>query len=136
MPDDLPLTSPVFVDHTGRRRRHVRVAAVVVAGLLLGAGALVVAALLGVPVGPSAFLPEHEPAPPVATSQSPRSAATAPSGTSSHKNPAVAGERGGAPAATTPVPPAVATTTTVDKGKPDTPPGRPTGLPTPPGHSR
>jgi hypothetical protein len=63
MPNDIPTASPVFVDPTGRRRRTIRMAAVIGAGSLLTVGALLVAALLGAPIAPSAFLPQPLPEP-------------------------------------------------------------------------
>jgi hypothetical protein len=54
----MPEASAVFVDPTGRRRRVIRVAAIVGAALFLGIVALLVAALLGVPAGPLTSLPD------------------------------------------------------------------------------
>jgi hypothetical protein len=65
-----PTVSPVFVDPTGKRRRRVRVVAVAAVASLLATGALVVVALLGVPIGPSAYLPEPV-RPPVANHPAP-----------------------------------------------------------------
>jgi hypothetical protein len=98
MPDDRPLASPVFVDPTGRRRRTVRRAAVVGAGVLIGTVALLVAALLGAPLGPLTSLPDPIPGPPAAVEQIPAPQPTSeapgrPAPTSSHRpgnNPAVA----------------------------------------------
>lgn len=133
----MPDAPPVFVDLTGRRRRHVRVAAVVAAASLLGVGALMVVALLGVPVGPSAYLPEPGQPPP--TNQKPQVVETARNvETTSNKRPAPTGGEPSTAVVPTSAPASVptTTTTTASKGKPDTPPGRPSGLPTPPGHTR
>src|SRR2546421_6137700 len=70
MPDDRPLASPVFVDPTGRRRRRIRITAIVGACMLFGVGALIVAALLGAPIGPTASFPQPvEPVPPAVAEQ-------------------------------------------------------------------
>jgi hypothetical protein len=138
MPDDRPFASPVFVDPTGRRRRTVRTTAVLGACSLFGAGALIVAALFGAPIGPTASLPQPaEPIPPAAADQSPGSE-TSSTGTT----PRTRGVRqpGAAPVLTTTTttpPGSPATTTTTTRGKLDhTPPGKPTDLPTPPGRTR
>src|SRR5438445_9863327 len=88
MPDDRPAAAPVFVDPTGRRRRTIRRTAVLGACLLLGVTGLIIAALLGAPLGPLNPLPEPAAGPPAAV------------------EPAPAGERpasttGGGPATTT-----------------------------------
>jgi hypothetical protein len=135
----MPDAPPVFVDPTGRRRRRVRVTAIVASASLLGAGALIVAALLGVPVGPAAYLPEPEQSTPPTTNQQPAVAETPRDAVApSSRRAAPAGGRPGT-AARVPVPasaPPVTTATTAGRGKPQTPPGRPSDLPTPPGHTR
>jgi hypothetical protein len=110
---------------------------------LLGVSGLIVAALLGAPLGPLNPLPDPVSGPPAAVEPIP---ANQPAGTpgedpstttTSRQKP---GEgRVVAPGVTTTTPPGglPATTTTTTKGnKPATPPGKPTDLPTPPGHTR
>jgi hypothetical protein len=138
MPDDLPVAAPVFVDLTGRRRRGIRKVAIIGASLLLGIVALLVAALLGAPIGPLTSLPEPAPPPSDAIAPNLETPAAEPGGSPTTK-PRQAGGPAGAVTTTTTVPgPVNPTTTTTDvKGsKPASPPGRPTDLPTPPGHTR
>src|SRR5437667_11318051 len=86
MLDDSP---PVFVDLTGRRRRRVRGTGGVAAGALVMVGALVVAALLGTSVGPSAFFPDNTPAPSPVTTENPGVARSVPEGvTTTRRSPA------------------------------------------------
>jgi hypothetical protein len=128
--------SAVFVDPTGRRRRTVRLAAIVGAVLLFGTAALLVAALLGAPIGPLTSLPEKDSGPPPAAPAP--EAGQPPAATTTKSGSPGSGARPGAPGATTtttPIPAAAATTTTRGS-KPESPPGKPTDLPTPPGHTR
>ncbi|HEV2783123.1 MAG TPA: hypothetical protein VGX25_27390 [Actinophytocola sp.] len=137
MPDARPMASPVFVDPTGRRRRTVRLAAVIGAGTLFAVGALLVAALLGVPIAPTASLPEPAPAaPPVKPQPGPGAERGDPASTSQTPGRRARDDRpaDATPVTTTPTP--TTTTPTSAKGKPEAPPGRPTDLPTPPGHTR
>jgi hypothetical protein len=141
MPDDLPVNTPVFVDLTGRRRRGVRMAAIIGAGLLIGIVALVVAALLGAPIGPLTSLPEPAPPPSNAVAPNPEAPGAGPDGnpaSTTTPNPArQAGGPAGAGTTTTTVPNPANPTTTAPKGsKPESAPGRPTDLPPPPGHTR
>jgi hypothetical protein len=133
------VAAPVFVDLTGRRRRGVRLAAIIGASLLVGTVALLVAALLGAPIGPLTSLPE--PAPPPAENviaPNPEAPADGPGGSpTSTIRPRQAGGPAGAVTTTTVPSPVNPTTTTDPKGsKPASAPGRPTDLPTPPGHTR
>lgn len=68
---DLSRDKPVFVDASGRRRRTVRRIAVVSSVALAGMVGIVVAAVLGAPVVPSALLPlpHSADAPPVTANQ-------------------------------------------------------------------
>jgi hypothetical protein len=135
MPDDRPVTAPVFVDLTGRRRRGVRMAAIVGASLLIGTVALLVAALLGAPIGPLTSLPE--PPPPAENVNTPNPAAAETPTSTATTRPRQAGGPAGAVTTTVPSPVNPTTTTTDAKGsKPASPPGRPTDRPTPPGHTR
>src|SRR5688500_14897058 len=111
MPDDLPVNPPVFVDLTGRRRRGVRVAAIVGASLLIGTVALLVAAMLGAPIGPLTSLPE--PPPPAEKVNPPNPAAPAGTPATTTIKPRQAGGPAGAVTTTT-VPPVNPTTTTTD----------------------
>jgi hypothetical protein len=137
MSDAPPSASPVFVDPTGRRRRRVRVAALTTVASLAVMGAVVVVALLGVPVGPSAYLPQPVPGTTSATNEPPRASTETvggPVGSPTGPRPAPRTALGPVPvAAPTAGPPT--TTTSPTKGKPETPPGRPTDLPSPPGHT-
>lgn len=160
MPDGRPGAAPVFLDASGRRRRVVRIVAVLSGCAVLGFGALLTAALLGAPVSPSALF--AAPAPTTATtpsstleSQSPDNAAHSPSqGTSG--TPRTAGARVANAAASTTTPtitptiiPTTTPTTVPTTGAPatttvapttrstHTAPGRPTDLSAiPPGHTR
>lgn len=140
---------PVFLDAGGRRRRAVRGLAVVTSCAVLGAIALLAAALLGAPVSPSALFPDGDlsgtttgtttpgAGPTGAPNGSAGSAATA-SGAPVHVATTPTGARtanstrAAHPSTTTAAPAATMTTTTTKK----IPPGRPTVLPTPPGHTR
>lgn len=141
MPDEP--AAPVFVDPTGRRRRTIRTTAVVGASSLLGVTGLIVAALLGAPLGSLNPLPEPASGPPAAVepmpAQQPDGApAEGPAGTTSSSAKPGTG-RSGAPGATPTTVPGAApvTTTTATRGnKPTTPPGKPTDLPTQPTHTR
>ena len=137
MPDEP--AAPVFVDPTGRRRRPVRTTAVVGASSLLGVTGLIVAALLGAPLGSLNPLPEPASGPPAAVEPMPAQQPDGtPAGTTSSSAKPATGRPGTPGATTTTVPGAApATTTTATKGnKPTTPPGKPTELPTPPSHTR
>ncbi|MBC6448482.1 hypothetical protein [Actinokineospora xionganensis] len=127
---DLPTAAPVFVDPTGKRRKHVRTTAVVSVAALVAVGGLLVAALFGAPLGPTASLPippppsaPARPAPVVTTTEAPdrtsrvqTTAAPTSTTTTTSKAPA-----------TTTTSSAAGTTT-----KPgNTPPGRPSDLPRP-----
>lgn len=134
-------TPPVFVDPTGWRRKAVRVTAVGGAIALLGVVAVLVAALLGAPIGPSASLPDETPGPVVEGVPLPvPPAAVAHPTTTPTPTSARTGDRPNSPGVTTTtVPPAgpPAPSTTDAKGNSSrTPPGRPTDLPAPPGHTR
>ena len=144
MPDDRPAASPVFVDPTGRRRRTVRTTAVLGACSLLGVTALILAALLGAPLGALNPLPDPASGPPAPVEPVP---ARQPGATPGEHPTTTSSSRPGdnrvvAPAVTTTTTPpgasptTTATTSTTGKGKPATPPGKPTDLPTPPGHTR
>jgi hypothetical protein len=143
---DSPAERPVFVDTTGRRHRHLRRLAVMLIAAMAAATAIVVAALLGAPVVPSALLP------------APRVTMPSPSATSA--NPAAQPHHHTAdlPVATTAprpaqvvlAPPMTSSTVTIastvvapTSGSTTTEPdttmhgkGRPTSRPTPPGHNR
>jgi hypothetical protein len=134
---ELPGGAPVFVDPTGRRLRTVRMAAVLGAFALLGVTGLIVAALLGAPLGQLNPLPEPVSGP-AAVEPIPARQAEPPGDGTSTTSTAKPG-RGVVPTTTTTTTPPAAptTTTTTAKGnKPATRPGRPTDLPTPPGHTR
>jgi hypothetical protein len=134
MPDDRTTVSPVFVDPTGRRRRTIRTAAVVGAGALFATAGLLVAALLGAPVGPLVSVPTDLSGPPAAVAPNPQPPQV--TGTSGAARPgsSARNKQGAQPAVTTTAD--STTTTTSAKGKPVTPPGRPSDLPSPPGHTR
>ena len=142
MPDDRPAAPPVFVDPTGRRRRTIRTTAVLGACSLLGVTGLIVAALLGAPLGPLNPLPDPASGPPAAVEPVP---ARQPAATPGEQPTTTTGSRRGdnrvvGPGVTTTTPPGAApttmTTTTTKGNKPTAPPGKPTDLPTPPGHTR
>jgi hypothetical protein len=128
-----PTAAPVFVDPTGRRRRTVRLTAVIGVGVLFAVCGLVVAALLGAPIMPTASLPDRAPA-----NEAPPRPAKAPDTTqspdSSPDQPAP--EADPTTAAETTEPSGNPTTTTAKGNKPDQPPGRPTDRPVPPGRTR
>ena len=138
MPDQ---QAPVFVDPTGRRRRTIRTTAVLGAFALLGVTVLIVAAMLGAPLGPLNPLPEPASGPPAAVEPVQAPAQTpggsGPTTTSTAKP---GSDRVAAPGATTtttaPAGDPTTTTTTTKGNKPTAPPGRPSGLPTPPSHTR
>lgn len=67
--DTMPPTpdKPIFLDPTQRRRRVVRLVALAACTAVAGYGALLAAALLGVPVSPHALLPLSGDTPPAAT---------------------------------------------------------------------
>lgn len=145
--------TPVFLDTSGRRRRGLRSTAILVGCAGFAALALLCAALLGVPISPSALFTDHnatnDTAPIDSPSQPPTVApnsagaplATSTDGTTTESD-------GSAPAVTsrrdvTPTPSAPRTTPTsrpTGSAAPTkathVPPGKPTGLPTPPGHTR
>ncbi|HJP79359.1 MAG TPA: hypothetical protein VJ914_34115 [Pseudonocardiaceae bacterium] len=139
---------PVFLDASGRRRRAVRGLAVLTGCAALGSIALLTAALLGAPVGPSALFPNGDlavvttsaTAPPAISTGGPDtsavSAATAASSNPVRVTTTPTGARTAIsthtalPTTTTAAP---VTTATLNPTK-NVPPGKPTGLPTPPGH--
>lgn len=140
---DQSAAAPVFVDPTGRRRRTIRRTAVFGACSLVAVTGLIVAALLGAPLGSLNPLPEPASGPPAAVEPVPaQQPAGMPAGQQPTTTTAARGRPGEAPVVAPPATPttnpdAAATTTTTTKGnKPVTPPGRPTVLPTPPGHTR
>lgn len=126
--------APVFVDPTGRRRRTIRRTAVLGALSLLAVAGLILAALLGAPLGQLNPLPEPASGPPAAVEPIPAPVTTTgPTTTSTAKR---GNGRVVAPATTTTTTAPAVTATTTKGNKPATPPGRPTDLPTPPGHPR
>ena len=131
MPDDRTTVSPVFVDPTGRRRRTIRTAAVVGAGALLATAGLLVAALLGAPVGPMVTVPTDLSGPPAAVAPNPQPPQITGTSETARPGSSTRNKQGAQPVVTTTT--AGSTTTTSVKGKP---PGRPSDLPTPPGHTR
>jgi hypothetical protein len=140
MPNHNPTASPVFVDPTGRRRRTIRTAAIVGAGSLLSVGALLLAALLGAPIGPSTFLPQPLPEPaaehgaqlPPATLSGDQPAPDEPDA-----EPASADAPDSPSLTSAPVPGSLTTTTTHGRAT-NSPQGKPTDLPAPapPGQTR
>ncbi|WP_091383970.1 hypothetical protein [Actinokineospora alba] len=129
---DLSTAAPVFVDPTGKRRKHVRTTAVLSVAALVAVGGLLVAALFGAPLGPTASLPI--PPPPSAPAQ-PVPVET----TAKPANPTSRPKTSAASTSTTTTKAAKASTTTaagssaaVTTTKPgNTPPGRPSELPRP-----
>lgn len=138
MPD--ARNSPVFVDPSGRRRRAVRTAAIAGAAGLLGFVGLLLAALLGAPVGPLTSLPEPVSGPSSGV-QTPSTvpvptAGSAAAGSSARSRPVNRVVPTNTTTPPSPEPPVPATTTSGTKGRSDGSPGRPTDLPIPPGHTR
>lgn len=138
---------PVFLDASGRRRRAVRGLAVLTGCAALASIALLTAALLGAPVGPSALFPNGD-LTAVSTSTTPPATSTGGPATSAGST-ATGGSTAPARVTTTPArartatsthpappPPATPVTTLAPATTKNVRPGRPTGLPTPPGHTR
>lgn len=128
---------PVFVDASGRRRRTVRRVAVALTSAIAAAVGILVVILLGAPIVPTALLP----VPQVDTTTPATDNPAAPPVVNRAANPATPRRIGqthtttanptntGATTGSTTVP-----VTTSQAVKPEH--GRPTSLPTPPGHSR
>lgn len=127
---DLSTAAPVFVDPTGKRRKHVRTTAVLSVVALVAVGGLLIAALFGAPLGPTASLPippppsaPAEPAPVETSAES-----QDPSTDASTSDVPVTTTTTAAAAPTTTTSSSVAVTTTKSG---NTPPGRPSDLPRP-----
>jgi hypothetical protein len=153
VPEFDALDTPVFLDTSGRRRRVFRSTAILAGCAGFAALALLCAALLGVPITPSALFTDHNvtsdtapidsPSPP--PSVTPNSAgALVPTSTGGTTTTSGSSARAGrSRRAVTSTPSAPRTTRTsrpTDSVAPTktthVPPGKPTELPTPPGHTR
>ncbi|HVK22710.1 MAG TPA: hypothetical protein VM677_15220 [Actinokineospora sp.] len=131
--------APVFVDPTGKRRKTVRTATVVTVGALTTVGGLLLAALLGAPIGPTASLPVPPPpsvAVPVEQPDQGQPGQPGQPGTSESGEPTTtitttaAKPTQGAPVTTTTTTTDAVTTTTSKPGNPT--PGKPSDRPTKP----
>jgi len=124
--------SPVFVDASGRRRRTVRRIAVALTSAIVAAVGILVVILLGAPIVPTALLPAPQvnaTTPATDNPAAPPAVAAAPN-PSAPRHPRQTRTTTANPTTTATAVP-VTTSQAVKPGH-----GRPTSLPTPPGHSR
>lgn len=145
--------SPVFLDPSGRRRRAIRSIAILAGCAGFAAVALLCAALLGAPITPSALFTGHQVTGDTAQLDSPSPPPTVASngaGALRGRSTADTTTTSDAPAPAVPPVPAATSTpsaprTTTPTVQPNpaaptktthVPPGKPTELPTPPGHTR
>jgi hypothetical protein len=138
---------PVFAAGSGRQRRTARRIAMTLTSAIATAGGILVTMLLGAPVVPTALLPSP-PANPIAPTtgtppnNAPTTPATWPTTTAPHTRqtastrtgtPTLAGTITAPTTSTTPTTAPATTTQAAKLGQPGH--GKPTSLPTPPGHS-
>jgi hypothetical protein len=139
---------PVFLDKHGHRRHALRGVAILTGCAVLGAAALLAAALFGAPVGPSALFTGQDLIGPPLSPTSPGADRTGAPNTSSgiattssaapHVVATTTGARTATPAqvAIPTASTATPTTSPIPTTTARVPPGKPSVLPTPPGHTK